>query len=300
MTSDETPLTRQLHAAQADPDAFRIFISYRREDTPHAAGRLYEILKERFKAEQLFMDVDTIAPGVDFVDELAEAVALCDVLIAVIGKRLLTQRRGGERRIDDPSDWMRVELEAALRRGIRLIPALTDGASMPTPATLPLTLRDMTRRQAVQLDHDDFRVSATRLRESLEKLARTKHEGVARAARQRAEAEEAERQRLARDAAEREGKERAEREATARAQAERHEAEHAALVRRIAEIDGAIWQHLSQAGRLRYAEIIEAVNESNLCASDLAARDGRPWILLDAVERLRYEQIVRVAAEGNA
>jgi TIR domain len=295
MTSDETPVTRQVHTAQPDPDAFRIFISYRR---PHAAGCLYEIPKERFKAEQLFMDVDTIPPGGDYVDVLTEAVELCDVLIAVIGKRWLTQRRGGTRRIDDPSDWMRIELEAALDREITLVPALTDGASMPTPAALPQTLRGITRKQAVQLDHHDFRVSATRLRESLEELARVKHESATRAARQRAEAEEAERQRLARDAAEREGKERAEREATARAQAERHEAERAALVRRIAEIDG--WQHLSQAGRLRYAEIIEAVNESNLCASDLAARDGRPWILLDAVERLRYEQIVRVAAEGNA
>jgi len=95
----------------------RIFMSYRREDTAMAAGWLYDRLRERFGASQIFKDVDTIRPGEDFVEKLNYAVGSCDVLLALIGDRWLTVAGAdGKRRIDDPGDFVRLEVEAALTR----------------------------------------------------------------------------------------------------------------------------------------------------------------------------------------
>src|SRR6266550_4238978 len=96
----------------------RIFLSYRRTDTGGHAGRLYDALSARFGAEQVFMDVDTILIGVDFTEAVREAVAKCDVFLALIGKQWLSSDDGtGQRRIDVPDDYLRVEVEAALKRG---------------------------------------------------------------------------------------------------------------------------------------------------------------------------------------
>ena len=110
----------------------RIFISYRRGDDQAAAGRLYDRLLQHFDHEQLFMDVDAIEPGVDFVKSLDEQVAACIAFIAVIGPRWLNARNNdGNPRLESPTDYVRVEIESALKRDIRVIPALVDGASMP-------------------------------------------------------------------------------------------------------------------------------------------------------------------------
>jgi hypothetical protein len=86
----------------------RIFISYRRDDARHIAGRLCDRLEERFPGAHVFMDVDTIEPGADFVASIQEAVTRCDVLIAVIGRGWLTLEDGaGHRRIDRPDDYVR-------------------------------------------------------------------------------------------------------------------------------------------------------------------------------------------------
>lgn len=94
-----------------------IFISYRRDDSRHAAGRLYQHLVQKFRGERLFMDVDSMEPGVDFVKVLTKTVADCDALIAVIGPGWLDARdETGARRLDNPDDFVRLEIEAALLR----------------------------------------------------------------------------------------------------------------------------------------------------------------------------------------
>ena len=93
----------------------RIFISYRRQETAWPAGRLYDVLVEHFPAEQVFKDVDNIEPGDDFVERITAAVASCDVLLALIGPQWLTiTDENGQRRLDDPEDYVRLEIETAL------------------------------------------------------------------------------------------------------------------------------------------------------------------------------------------
>jgi uncharacterized protein with LGFP repeats len=135
----------------------RIFLSYRREDTAYAAGWLYDRLADRFGEERVFKDVDSIQFGADFVEEIMTAVGSCVVLLALIGNRWLTTAdQAGQRRIDDPADFVRLEIEAALTRGIRVIPVLVEGARMPRSADLPASLEALARRQAVELSPTRF------------------------------------------------------------------------------------------------------------------------------------------------
>ena len=140
-----------------------IFISYRREDTSGEAGRLYDRLAGHFGKDQVFMDIDTIRPGVDFVEVINDAVGSCEVLVAVIGKQWLTvQDENGNRRLDDPEDFTRLEITAALDRNIRVIPALVGDAKMPK-ANLPEELVKFTRRQAIEISNLRFHDDVTRL-----------------------------------------------------------------------------------------------------------------------------------------
>src|SRR5947209_7151608 len=119
-----------------------VFISYRHEDSIAYAGRLYDRLQAHFGDEQVFMDIDTLQPGEDFVEAIQNTVASCDALIAVIGKSWLTaQDEKGQRRLDSPDDFVHIEIAAALERGIRVIPALVGGAQMPQSSDLPDALK---------------------------------------------------------------------------------------------------------------------------------------------------------------
>ena len=110
----------------------KIFLSYRREDTLHAAGRLYDRLASHFGKDQVFMDIDTIDPGEDFVEVIERTVGSCDVLIALMGKGWLTSKdEEGRRRLDNPADFVRLEIAAALNRKIRVVPATVGAARMP-------------------------------------------------------------------------------------------------------------------------------------------------------------------------
>ena len=129
-----------------------VFISYRREDSGGHAGRLCDHLRTRFGGASVFMDVTDIEAGVDFVDVLQRAVGSCDVLLAVIGREWLTcTDRNGRRRLDDPHDFIRLEIGIALTRNVRVIPVLVEGAAVPTASELPSDLAGLTRRQAVEL-----------------------------------------------------------------------------------------------------------------------------------------------------
>ena len=147
----------------------RVFVSYRREDSRDVAGRIYDRLAGHFGAENVFKDVDSIPLGVDFREHIRAAVERCDVLLAVVGPHWLTTEgpRGG-RRLDDSSDFVRLEVNAALDRRIRVVPLLVGGATMPRADELPAELRDLAFRNAAPVRPDpDFHRDMDRLIEAL-------------------------------------------------------------------------------------------------------------------------------------
>jgi hypothetical protein len=146
-----------LHASHSLAVPPRIFMSYRREETGWAAGRLFDSLATHFGRDQIFKDIDSIEPGDDFVEVINTAVGSCHVLLALIGNRWLTVTDQEERRrLDDPGDFVRLEIEAALQRGIRVIPVLVDGIQMPRADQLPESLAGLARRQGLKLGQEHF------------------------------------------------------------------------------------------------------------------------------------------------
>ena len=151
----------------------RVFISYRRQESSGLAGRLYDRLAARFGDDRVFMDVDTIALGVDFAEVIAQAVSTCEVLLAVIGPRWLSAvDEDGRRRLDEPDDLVRLEIAAALERDIRVIPILVEGAQMPRRQQLPEALAGLARRNALSLRHESFRADGERLLAAIEPILR--------------------------------------------------------------------------------------------------------------------------------
>lgn len=146
-----------------------IFVSYRRADSSDITGRIFDRLKARFGKDCLFKDVDSIPLGKDFRKEIAEAVGQCKVLLAVIGVDWLdVTDKPGNRRIDDPNDYVRIEISTALDRKIPVIPILVETASMPKPETLPETLRELVFRNATPVRADpDFHHDLDRLCDQL-------------------------------------------------------------------------------------------------------------------------------------
>lgn len=151
--------------------ASRIFISYRRGDTTAYAGRLYDYLTARFGEDNVFMDVDTIEPGLDFVEVIEGAVGSCQVFLALIGDAWLTETgQTGRRRLDNPEDFVRLEVAASLKRGIRVIPVLVQGASMPSSSELPEPLAKLARRHAFDVSDLRWRQDVERLMTTIEKV----------------------------------------------------------------------------------------------------------------------------------
>jgi hypothetical protein len=156
----------------------RIFISYRRQETAYSASWLYDRLFDRYPG-QVFKDVDSIEPGDDFVEVITAAVGSCDVLLALIGDQWLTiTDENGRRRLDNPDDFVRLEIEAALTHMVRVIPILVDGATMPRADELPPSLARLVRRNALELSPARFEYDTNRL---LKVLDRTLTEVVLRA-----------------------------------------------------------------------------------------------------------------------
>ena len=159
-----------------------IFICYRRDDAPGYAGRLYDRLVAHFGADRVFMDVQGIEPGVDFVDAIERALGACAILIVLIGKDWLVADAAGRRRLDDPADFVRLETSTALSRGIRVVPVLVEGAEMPQSDRLPRELLPLVRRQAVELSHKQWDATSAELIRTLEKILDREKEAPARAA----------------------------------------------------------------------------------------------------------------------
>src|SRR5271165_4018575 len=167
----------------------QIFISYRRDDASHPAGRLYDHLAQKYPRSRIFMDIDNLDPGEDFAEAIEKSVGSCDILIAVIGRHWLdASDPDGNRRLDNPDDFVRLEISTALKRSIRVMPVLVDGAVMPRSPQLPEDLQAIVRRQAVELSHNRFATDSERIIQAINRAF------------EKAAAEEAERERVRLDA----------------------------------------------------------------------------------------------------
>ena len=151
----------------------KIFISYRREDAGEAAGRLSDNLVECFGRDSIFMDVDGIALGRDFRTVIEETLGQCGVMLAVMGKDWLQNKDAkGNRRLDQPADFVRLEITTALKRDIPVIPVCVQGASVPSCDDLPEELKSFAFRNAFELTHarwsSDVQLLTERLRPYME------------------------------------------------------------------------------------------------------------------------------------
>lgn len=247
-----------------DEATFRIFLNYRREDAAPTVGRLWDTLRKGtdeipgFAESQIFKDIDTIEPGVDFRDAIRTAVESSDVFLAIIGTQWLgVVDATGRRRLDSPGDFVRIEIEAALERAarhrdVRIVPTLVEGAAMPEIEQLPDSLSSLAHRHAVELTYTRWSFDAGRLLAWLKKLEREKSERVA-AARSRREAakplrleptgraavEEVARERARREAADRSARERAEQDVLGRRSTRRSAAWTLGASRRLQTAVGA-------------------------------------------------------------
>jgi hypothetical protein len=135
----------------------QIFISYRRGQDAWVARSLYDRLITRFDSKQIFIDVNGIEAGEEFHRVIEKMVGECGVLIAVIGPCWLTSKdEKGGRALDNPKDFVRIEIGTALKRDIRVIPVLVDSALMPLATDLPDDLKQLVRRQWVSIAHSNF------------------------------------------------------------------------------------------------------------------------------------------------
>ena len=155
--------------------SFKIVVNYRREDTAGHAGRLYDDLAERFGEDSVFMDIDAIPPGVDFAHAIEQAIGSAQAFLALIGPRWITAAdAAGARRLEQPDDFVRLEIEAALGAEMLLIPVLFQGAAMPGTEQLPPSLAGLTRRNAVEIRNSSWRYDVDRLIRALEEGGETK------------------------------------------------------------------------------------------------------------------------------
>lgn len=141
-----------------------IFLSYRRQDASSATGRLADRLEQHFGEQRVFRDYDSIVAGADFAAAIDRAIGVSTVVLAIVGPGWLDARDGqGRRRLDDAGDFVRLELESALRAEVPVIPVLVEGATMPSAAALPPSLGAFSRCQAVELTESRWRDDADRL-----------------------------------------------------------------------------------------------------------------------------------------
>jgi len=148
-----------------------IFVSYRRQESSGWAGLAADKLAEHFGEDRVFRDIDSLEPGLAFAEAIERALDSSEVLIAVIGKNWLTVTdAAGRKRLENPNDYVRLEIATALKRKIRVIPLLVPGATMPSADELPADLADLAHRHAFQLSESSWRDDIRRLNTRLEKV----------------------------------------------------------------------------------------------------------------------------------
>lgn len=150
------------------PTTPAIFISYRREDSSDVTGRIYDRLCQHFGEQNVFKDVDSIPLGVDFRQHLGNSVGQCNVLLTIIGRQWMAGEKG-KRRLDDARDFVRIEMEAALKRDIPVVPVLVQGSSIPNVDDLPAQLQPLAYRNGIPVRPDpDFHQDMDRLIKGIE------------------------------------------------------------------------------------------------------------------------------------
>src|SRR5579862_4597500 len=148
-----------------------IIISYRRLDSAAIAGRIRDRLAQYYGADAIFMDIDSIPPGIDFRQQIQEAVTKNDILLALIGLKWTGAKKAGTSRISDENDPIRIEIETALNQGIPLIPVLVGGATMPKSSVLPDSLQKLCFLNAAEVDDGrDFHQHVDRLIRAMDRL----------------------------------------------------------------------------------------------------------------------------------
>lgn len=164
-TSVDMSLLRRIEQLHPNPKSHRIFISYRRSDSADVAGRIYDKLLSQFGKGNVFKDVDSIPLGVDFREFLDESVSKCNFFLAIIGKNWLDAKTSdGKRRIDDPGDFVRIEIESALQRKISVIPVLVQNVTVPSSIDLPVGIRQLAFKNGISVRPDpDFHTDMDRL-----------------------------------------------------------------------------------------------------------------------------------------
>src|SRR6516225_4565070 len=154
----------------------KIFISYRRDDSRYQARMIYEAFLRRMPRENVFMDIDTIPLGVDFVKVLEGWVQQCEILLVLMGPDWSdsTDPKTGKRRLESPKDFVRVEIRGALTRDIPVVPVLLDGAEIPDEAQLPDDIKGLLNRNAEFVDYRTFDADVQRLIKKLGVSSNTK------------------------------------------------------------------------------------------------------------------------------
>ena len=280
----------------------QIFINYRRGDEPGFTQALLGRLEQTFPPERIFIDVDNISPGEDFVQVLELQVEQCDTLLAVIGKGWLdaTDERGS-RRLDDPNDFVRIEIESALRHGKRVIPVLVHDARMPRADELPEGLRPLARRNAIRLTHERFRADVQGLVKALQQALKEIDERQ----QKQAEAEAAQRAEAERSRQEAEAARRAEEEERARIaaeQAQQREAEELRLREAEAAQRAEAERSRQEAEAARRAEEeqrarIAAEQAQQRAAEELRLREAEAAERAEAERRRQEAEAARRAEE---
>lgn len=163
-------MVRQERYASPIPAA-GVFVSYQREDTGPYARLLKEHLTERFPGVPVFMDLDSIEVGVDFAEAIEAALCSCVVLVALIGRVWLTTTdEDGRRRLDDPDDYVLFEIRTAMKRCVRIIPVLVDGAKAPRQGQLPTALCKLARLNALEMSYGRFEYDESRLMTAIHRV----------------------------------------------------------------------------------------------------------------------------------
>lgn len=155
-----------------------VFISYRRDDQAGFAGRLGDALTSAFGEENVFRDIEDIHPGEDFVAAIERNLATVDVVLVMIGPAWLTASRNGVRRLDEPDDFVRREIEAALASGKAVLPVLVGSASMPEEKALPPTIAALARRQSFVLSDTGWTSDVARLVETIRRFVPMARRGL--------------------------------------------------------------------------------------------------------------------------
>ena len=151
-----------------------IFISYRRDDSAASAGRLYDRLVDHFGKEQVFRDLDAIAPGAEFATVIEARISQSKVLIAVIGKDWLNAKNEqGQRRLDAPNDFVRAEIREALNQKKLVIPVLVEGASIPNAPALPADIAALAQRNAIDISESRFNYDVGELIKAIKAVVET-------------------------------------------------------------------------------------------------------------------------------